>query len=168
MWRLRDRFRAPPRQLVVVSALLSFTNALPADSLPHEAPALSDTNGFRVWIVSSNEWRDLHEHLTKKGVAAASQGACVMTAHGVPATVSRASSDGMFTLQYAPLVRGDVIDLTTVFSFYETTSGRTNGPFAARLQIPVGHRALLLHEPPPGGAGQSLALLVTPNLRPKR
>jgi hypothetical protein len=71
-------------------------------------------------------------------------------------------------LQHSPLIRGDLLDLTTVFSLVETTPCRTNGPYAARMQIPAGHRALLLREFPPGDLRQPCALLVTPTVRPKR
>lgn len=167
--RLRDRFRTPPRQVVLMSSLLPLTNGVPAGSIPHGVPALSEPNGFRIWIVSSNDWRGISERLTKTAEGAAFHGTiCMQTVHGTPATLSRGSSHGMFTLQHSPLIRGDMLDLTTVFSFLETTPLRTNGPFAARMQIPAGHRALLLHEPPPGDTRPSLALLVTPTLRPKR
>jgi hypothetical protein len=167
-WRLRDRFRTPPRQVLIESAFLSFTKPFPADALPRSALALADTNGLRIWIVSSNDWRATGERLPKSTGAYANYRPRLQTAHGMSAILFTGTSNANLTIQHWPLVHGDILDLTTIFSLVEPSPPHTDGPFAARLQIPAGHRALFLCEPCLGDTRPPIALLLTPTLLPKK
>lgn len=168
VWILRDKVRAAPRQLLIESAFLYLTNPVPAAVLPPVTPAFAGTNGLRIWIVSSNDWRAASERIQNMSGVTVDSRSRQQTSFGVPSTLFVGSSNQTLTIEHSSLLRGSVLDLTTVFFFTKATPPRTNGPFAARMQIPAGHRVLLLREPPPGDTSQPIALLLTPTLLPKK
>jgi hypothetical protein len=174
VWR---RFRRAPSQIVITSSLLihASTNA---ESFGLAAPATTNANGMRAWILGATESSALQQRLKTNSAASVLGSPGIMTFNGSPARVvvgSAAPAVGVpgtgVTIDLIPKVVSGSVKLTVAAASIagagpsrNLSSVKTKFAAACQAVIPNGGSLVLDGGPPPDGGDNRYWLIVSPRV----
>jgi hypothetical protein len=158
-WKLRDKIRGKAKEVFIEGS--SFAVKDTADSLVSKlelGPPTLDAEGAKVWVVQKTGSATLQKQLRHLSEATELFTGRITTRENGRADLSMGDSiptaSGLvhvgITLQTFPRVRGNTIDLMTVFTSTEVVTNvadvsiRTNAVIATRIQVPPTGSVLIL------------------------
>ncbi len=175
LWKLREAIVGRKKTFGLSAAIMDVSGWndgwLANLSLPE--PALTTTNGVRIWLLDNVRLGALRGDLTKKRYADFIFVPGIMTADGMEAQLSTGGlaqiggapvSVGL-AMDVMPKIHGNVIDFTGLFRFSETvTNGeiisvQTNLSTGLRIQLTNGCGFFLLGAKPSDPAGKRIGVI---------
>ena len=167
VWRVRDWVRGP-RRLVMINAQFIALESWSAEDVKRlglGAPAFTETNGVRVWLVSSNLVQSTRLTLSLGPGATSMSSPRMQTADGMPAMMVTGAPGGkgpnIFSAEavcsFEPQVRGEGLDLKAVLSCELPQSAGA----VAQNQASVLHRGKIISSPPASNTTAAAAVPIT-------
>jgi hypothetical protein len=171
VWHLENAVFGKRKPVDIFSDIVTISNATTGSfvsSLPVGKPVYSETNGFQVWFLSSDDLKAVRQGLKQMAGVDFLNHPRISTADGVEAclftgnsiSLNGVSNEVGLKVDYFPRVRSHSTDLFTVITWSEAltnqagvSSGRlteeivsihTNLDIAARMQIPKSNGVFLV------------------------
>ncbi len=167
VWRVRDWVRGPRRGVMINAQFIALESWSAEDvkRLGLGAPAFTETNGVRVWLVSSNQVQSTRLTLSLGPGATSLSSPRMQTTDGTPATMMTGAAGGKgpnaFSAEavcsFEPRVSGEGLDLKAILSCERTKAAGA----AAQNQVSVLHRGKIISSPPVSNTTAAAAAPIT-------
>jgi hypothetical protein len=195
LWRLKQTIVGQSKQVNLNASVIQFTNsteAILARLALSQAPFIG-TNGVRVWVLEERELNAVRPRITQTPGSEVLYAPRVATADEI---ISQTSQSQTLTLNHSgvrtvgldiallPRVRGQVTDLTAIFTLSQTVTNppgissalagaglvsvETNLDVGVRLQIPNRGGAFLLQGNPSATSPRCIGLVLSASLPPRK
>ena len=183
VWRVRDWVRGPRRGVMINAQFIALESWSAEDvkRLGLGAPAFTETNGVRVWLVSSNLVQSTRLTLSLGRGATSLSSPRMQTADGMPAMMISGAPGGkgpnIFSAEavssFEPQVRGAGLDLKAILSCESPKAAAAApithpDPVSLRVQIHDGQGVLVVQEKRAGIGGKPLAIWIQAAPMPKK